>query len=956
MNADFQNISSYVCPDVASVLRPDKDHLAVMNPDCSRDLDNQSDCLRTELIGVPLLLPLTISLGFEFEQNAPEGEPRRRCLSINVDPLSLILSNDDIILLQSVVAKISAKKAEESEQSLQSPFAYDVVFTTIRLGLGLRKENGRIFVESVDDDNQQSEIAPGDALHSVNGEVVLDASGIGLSAMVRRLTLEPRPLTLSFLRMTSENKGSCREISQENYLHKSSVVEAMDKMDVSLVSAIITLTEKDVPLFRGSLRSLKALCASERTCNTKLNLEASGTVAIDYYNLRTWGWEPALEPGDLFMSVEYNCIASERFRELALEFNDRATGIKLNISDALINTFSKYMEWSKELKEIIDLDDKEIILSEKNKAATMKRSDSRDRKPAPSAKAANAALRYAIRQKNDSTKPFVFRNRTGISVAFVQQRKQQKRLPLVDSTGEYFGLKDYNDPSEVMAVASGEDLKFRINLSSNDLGNCVEKQETDRSSRFPLLSVALKVTNGLAVEPFTDLQIVRSEVTLVPLVLSGKKDRLKNWNLPERVWALWSVEQEVEKSILTLRSSISIDAFLEASLEIGMHVVSDSDGPIVETEIKDICTVVKGESFSLPLWLAMQQRSWRIFVRIEGYSFTPLCDVSPGGVVVFGPEAVKNIECKSSNLVSCSVWLTAIQHIDGELLSIKVESSVSFRNLLPVNIELEALEGFQHLGVGAETITSPDRFELMCQIKPGECVDLYCKRDDLIQIRVRPFLWENWSSWLQLDHHEFKNQDLEHLENSFLENINEFEGMNSECYVQIRDKLNYSFPLGMRISKTLSGLDVSLYAELWCTNSTALNVMFGCPREQLVDYDAFRVYESTQMQDFSAAEAALKEMSSLFDPSYDVGLNEAERQLKVSLNDVVRLPKQRTGFISEEIFEYIEVEGTNTRRHWWASEDASSCHENLTQFNDESCADWGETEWVCKFFFFVASL
>jgi hypothetical protein len=48
--------------------------------------------------------------------------------------------------------------------------------------------------------------------------------------------------------------------------------------------------------------------------------------------------------------------------------------------------------------------------------------------------------------------------------------------------------------------------------------------------------------------------------------------------------------------------------------------------------------------------------------------------------------------------------------------------------------------------------------------------------------------------------------------------------------------------------------------------------------------------------------------------------------------------------VTEECFEYIEVEASTVKRRWWASEDPQSIRSNLTLIDD----DHGDWHWLDK--------
>ena len=86
----------------------------------------------------------------EFEQIEKGQAPKERTLAISVDPLSVMLSSEDVQLIRSVLKQWSSEPKASSEQNGRAHL-FHVVFRSQRLGLGLRKESGQIVVDYVGD-------------------------------------------------------------------------------------------------------------------------------------------------------------------------------------------------------------------------------------------------------------------------------------------------------------------------------------------------------------------------------------------------------------------------------------------------------------------------------------------------------------------------------------------------------------------------------------------------------------------------------------------------------------------------------------------------------------------------------------------------------------------------------------------------------------------------------------
>merc|ERR1711981_538099 len=123
--------------------------------------------------------------------------------------------------------------------------------------------------------------------------------------------------------------------------------------------------------------------------------------------------------------------------------------------------------------------------------------DADEEKLLVSRKAANAALKFARRQKHHKGKPFVFRNTTGLSVAFVKQKHGDRTYSrdLNGSSvavGEYNGLQAYEN-SEITVVANGEESLFHVDVIPETGGvhgkPTTNENDGDGGGRFPFLTV-----------------------------------------------------------------------------------------------------------------------------------------------------------------------------------------------------------------------------------------------------------------------------------------------------------------------------------------------------------------------------------------------------------------------------------------------------------------------------------
>lgn len=942
LNADFQNISSYIYSDVSDIVGIQEEHLPMLDvirlSECASARQNgEHETNASEGIGVPLLLPLTVSV--EFEQIETAQAPKERTLAISMDPLSIMLSNEDVQLIKSVVKQWSSGPKSSVEQSGQVQL-FDVTFRSQRLGLGLRKESGQIVVDYVRDidSREPTGIQTGDALHSINGKTITDAADVPLSEMVNRLTSESRPLTLTFSRKLNNQVTELGRFPSDH--------STVDKIDVSLSAAVLTLMEKEVPLFKGTISTSKVSFQLSRAEDQNLQLSVSTSIGVEYYNLRIWGWEPFVEPGIIIVSASFQ-ETHQGPKELAIEIGDRDAGLYVNVTDSLGESLSKLLEWREDISE--DSDAKDVVLSESYGIVTNPRG-------VVARKAANAAFRFATRQKNETAKPFVFRNKVGLSVAFAQKKQRVDQIAhfprqqSLISVGGYVGLEAF-DPSEIFVVACEEELQFSVDAIRK--GRNIEQAGPIENvpQHFPSMTVAVQECNGVVADPFVDLQVVRPEETLLPLTFSAQHDRDSQMQLvrQKRKWVTWLVEQVDEKTVITLGSSIRVASMIsESQVDLGIEVCSPNDSAFDSLNVRPIGTVRIGEPFCLPIWLAMQQNSWRCCIRLSGgYLFTPLFQVSPEGDVTLRDTVSQCVECKSTSDAS-SAWLAVSRLDEGGIVTVSIDCSVSVRNLLPTDIDWQIGDDSSCFGdIIDGSTTRGERSGDVRLLRSGEQVEVLSKGYQFMKIRVKPMKLTRWSAWssLALPKKRIAQND-EHSSGT-----DEQEEAVSLSSVHVKDAFNVPLTIGLRISRRACGLDATIYTDLWCTNCTPLNLVFGCSMTQILESQGERNTDGMRTKEISAAEATLKEISSLFESGEGgTGLKQAQERSRELVSDVVRLAGQVATYITEECFEYLEVEGSIVIRRWWALENPFSPRDSISCIDkDFANFAWVDKAWVSCF-------
>lgn len=967
VNADFQNISSHIHPDVSDFLvlhRRGGEDLASVSPlEINRYAESDSPGEGNDP-GIPLLLPLTI--GIEFEQVGRFQSPTRRSLFVNMDPLSILVSFEDLQLIKAVMNKLPSKQSSQKTGTRTN--LYDVVFHSKKLGLALRKESDAIVVDNVTESAHQESIQAGDAIHAINGIVVSNLEKtLSLSDIVSRLASEPRPTRITLARTTdsffSDNGDGSAIAPSTDGAYKSSV----DKFDFSLSAAVFTVMDKEVPLARGQLSTTELGSQLSRTNGTILNLNFSSTVGIEYYNLRVWGWEPLLEQGCVFLSAEYQ-EPCQGPRELAFEIGDQLKGpLCVNVTDASAEIMNRILVWGQETEEDDDDNFDVALIDEHMLSDSEADRDTDEEKLLVSRKAANAALKFARRQRHHKGKPFVFRNTTGLSVAFVKQKHGDRTYSrdLNGSSvavGEYNGLQAYEN-SEITVVANGEESLFHVDVIPETGG--VHRKPTsndndgDGGGRFPLLTVALQTVNGVTIEPLRDLQISRPEESLVPLEFVRKEDGNLEDTTPCQQWVTWLVDQEnEEKTVVTLGSALHIVSLsLTSTFELGIETGVCENKLYDDTLVNSIGTVRFGTPFYLPLWLGFRQTAWRCSIKpihsAGDYRFAPLFESAPDGTINFSFHSKKHIECRAKREDTSSMWLAAVHEQDDEIFAISVDCSLSVCNLLPTDIEWEVASSTSNEILDGSTLREDFLVKSAENVlKTGACAEVFVESGAL-KAHFRRKQDVRWSTWASLAVQPKKKQRKE----KGIGGAHRGEGNASSLSVELKDSFGVPLTLGVRIAEKVCGLEVTLYAEFWFSNCTSLPLVFGCPKDQV--FSQIQNEIDMPSNEVSAAQAALKEMSSLFETGEEgTGLQQPTSRNNSCVTEVCRFPAQSGVVITEECFEYIKVnvDQSTILRRWWASEDPQSLQEDITGVEEDgSDWQWLDKAWVSNHRLFYSS-
>ena len=427
VNADFQNVSSHIIPDSSEILCIASRHYHLVT-EClpeysgvySQD-ERLSTAEKVDKLGVALLLPVTVGVEFEQTGSSLKETGTKRSVGLSMEPLSLLLSAEDILVIKAVTSRLAASKPSAEVRNGRSIYHFEVIFESDRLGLGLRRESGNIVVDA---STGNEDVHIGDILYSINGLVLAESSGLPLSGVVERLREEPRPLRIGFIR-----RGESTDLSDTEGKPEASPPKAIDTMsaDVSLSRVTVTLIDEDSSLLKGNISGTRISYRLTDGQDRERKVSFVSTYCFDYYNRKIWQWEPLVESCSLHASTEYvNPFVGPRL--LSIEMGDtNSTPLSLNLSDAAASVLVKLRDWA-------SLQDDSSI----------ERVAFHDQ----AGEAAHAALEFAKRQKHSGGKPFVFRNKSGLSCAFAVQKKSEADFPTrsrLSLLGEYHGLQAYRD-------------------------------------------------------------------------------------------------------------------------------------------------------------------------------------------------------------------------------------------------------------------------------------------------------------------------------------------------------------------------------------------------------------------------------------------------------------------------------------------------------------------------------
>lgn len=850
----------------------------------------------------------------------------KQSVSINVDPLSVVVGSDDVILIKSVINKWSSSSSAIRPGDLL--YTYDVVFETDKLGMGLKNEDGLVIVDSVKQSSETKGVRVGDIIHGINGKSTEFYNDDNFLDFVQRLSSLKRPVTLTLSRRKVE--------VQENVIPRHDFVrDRTSTFDVSFTSAILSLVERDFPLLKAEVLSSRLACKINEKEEKCIRLSISASVGVDYYNFRIWGWEPLFEQGTMLFSADFQ-DDRENTRQLTLEFSDSDDGLACNVSSAAAEAISKFLSWSTYPLQFSQSTESEAVLYEAIYP------DHGDDQTKNVRSAATAALVYARKQKHGSTRPFVFRNRTGLSAAFVQQKHFVKTellstagMPFL-SVGEYNGLESF-DPSLISVVGNGQDIRFRVDTNDGlDEGY-------SSLAKVPIVCVALQTVGGVVIEPLMGQAIDGPGEKLLPIRFHKIKSSSSIHPKEGNQMLSWCVEIVEEKTIITLGSSIRILSLLRDPVEVGLSFLTSDNPQKGELDIKSTGTAFPKSYFFLPVWLDMTCGDWACSIRAtEDYNFTTLFYSSSEGGLDFGPISEKAIECTSKRSASPSSWISVATRGRDKILTVTLDSSLSLRNILPVDIEWEVSDR-KFTPTDGSTIRGQEHLEKSVPLKSGEKVEIFARSTEEITARFRPYGFAHWSEYVCVSFDDQKCVDS--IQSSASTSVSENSERLTVRYAQLRDAFGVPHDLSIRIMKKDCGLDVTIFAELWLTNGTSLDISFGYPWKPTLGRDSEVKLELVE-DEFSAAETALREISLLFEGSGETAKLKTASSLVAA--EFTRISGQIVPTVVEEFFEYIDL-GNGNQRKWWAMENSMNTVQDprrIEPCNDDGQWFWKDKEWV----------
>ena len=557
-----------------------------------------------------------------------------------------------------------------------------------------------------------------------------------------------------------------------------SILMAEEAMKYSLDSPSIN----EVPVISDLTEVITKVCA---------NVE----IQLDYYNARIAVWEPLVESSCL--STEFESQRGNRSTErprpgafsIAISDNEgpdadsaKQPYVCINISDSAADLlFTALYEWrawrkmnnkgaelSAYKEETTALDGTSsqsgmyLSLPQSPHVATESRGDeSYSYSTSPQREwqladdstqngaaqnAAQAALIFARRrgvesQKSEDSKPFIFRNQTGMTISFLPEVQGDKES---ERREEYAKKTAYNLKHDrklaITTIQDGKEASFDLettdNYKNSDSSNRNANKVRSYDGQFPLLSVNFHTTaKDIHVEILQHMSVVRIGDTMKSLRVktSGSREGGKTAS----ILVVWSVALENNRRILTLSSAVRVSSpRCGIPIEVGVRRIQEisQEGHQNYDEIESVGTSSSSNVCYLPLWLQLSFKATEVFIRplsksnsfqwsttsilrLEKLTFTTslthqrsnylwswtLSDHStsitcePVNTFHSHPSAFLSYECiyetpSLSTQVSDDFYLPEFPDHEYQMKCIDICSILSLRNVLPTSLEWEIVE------------------------------------------------------------------------------------------------------------------------------------------------------------------------------------------------------------------------------------------------------------------------
>ena len=487
------------------------------------------------------------------------------------------------------------------------------------------------------------------------------------------------------------------------------------------------------------------------------SLSAVATCSMDYFHPKVAFWEPLVETSQLFLMLEKqagNALArrsgqvaielsdqllrDQNFRSGSLFLSDAPKMVAFNLTDAsaevIVEAANQWKAWRQSKALLFDEEDRDDADFEpelKPRSAVLDHGGSssigspssalkpkedlesfsfspqknqrlkgiRHTKQMATQRAAQAALVFAKKRgaersrKSDSAKPFVLRNRTGVSIAFVQQDAQLDRksravrdtsYPSISVVGEYQGLAAYCS-STIQELADKEDARFSMEVVSAEPEESDSRNATSSvraalnkvrtyEGRFPSLTVAIQAVSGITIQPLNDLQVFKVGSTVRHLLV--RKDHQHEYTEAEDLMeysipVVWKVEIEDNRRVLTLSTAVRVvTTAFNTEMDIGIQPIVFHDSVektlISQSDMTTIGTVQPDRPFYLPLWVALKLKAVNVFVRPKwDGSGSTQCDWGGSSILRFAPLNMNPLGCETDRQKNWTwVWEETFEELD----------------------------------------------------------------------------------------------------------------------------------------------------------------------------------------------------------------------------------------------------------------------------------------------------